>query len=321
MFHGETYFLVPEPDSKDIINKCRGGKRTMSTEFFSFRVGKFECIAVSDGTHTYKPPAFPPPATLLFSNAPAEQLKDSLARHNVQLEQWVEWASPYICMVVNTGNHLILVDTGAGSGLSPDTGKLVMNLKSVGIGPDDIKTIILTHAHPDHIGGNTDDNGRPAFRKARYVFMKDEWDFWTSERATKTLDEHSRDVLLKYARDNLPPVRGQADLIKDGDEIINGIRAITAPGHTPGHMALSVSSDGEELLCISDTVLHPVHLEHPEWSAVFDVSPGQVVATRRKLLDRAATGKALVIAFHFPFPGLGHIIPKGDAWQWQPVER
>ena len=291
----------------------------MSNETFSFQIGKFGCIAVSDGTHTYTPPAFPPPATLLFSDAPEAQLKHALHEHNIQLERWTEWQSPYICLMVNTGHKLVLVDTGVG-GLSPDTGKLVPNLTSAGIAPEDIDIVVITHGHPDHVGGNTDGNGSPAFCNARYVLLKEEWDFWTSGQAEKTLDEHSRDELLKYARNNLPPVRDQLDLVQDGEEIVSGIRAIAAPGHTPGHMVLSVSSDGEELLCVSDTVLHPLHLEHPDWFSIFDISPEQVVVTRRRLLKRAATDKTLMIAFHFPFPGLGYAVPKGEAWQWQPVD-
>jgi glyoxylase-like metal-dependent hydrolase (beta-lactamase superfamily II) len=85
-------------------------------------------------------------------------------------------------------------------------------------------------------------------------------------------------------------------------------------------MALALSSGGEQLLCISDAVLHPIHLEQPDWYAGVDFAPEQTVATRRRLLNRAATERALVLAFHFPFPGLGYVIQKGQAWQWQPIE-
>jgi glyoxylase-like metal-dependent hydrolase (beta-lactamase superfamily II) len=292
---------------------------TMNTEIYRFKVGNFECMAVSDGSHTYAPPAFPPPATFLFANAPKERLEQVLREHNLHPEQWVEWTSPYISLLVNAGKHRVLVDTGAG-GLAPSTGRLLQNLRAENITPDDIDTVILTHGHPDHIGGNTDAQGKPTFPKARYVMWKDEWDFWTSEETESKLDEHVREVLLGFTRKNLPPIQSQLDLVDHETEIVPGIRAIAAPGHTPGHMVLTLSSGGEQLLYISDTALHPIHLEQPEWHAAVDFAPEQVVATRRRLLNRAAAEKALVLAFHFPFPGLGHIVQKGEGWQWQPIE-
>lgn len=290
----------------------------MSTEVYHFKVGAFECMAVSDGTLTYTPPTFPPPATLLFSNAPRGDLEHTLRQHNIQPEHWAEWISQYICLLVNTGEHRVLVDTGA-DGLDPNTGKLLQNLQAEGIAPEDIDMVILTHCHPDHIGGNTLDNGKPAFPNARFAMWKDEWDFWTSKQAEEKLDEHVREVLLSVARKNLPPIQERLDLIEREREILPGIHAIAAPGHTPGHMALVISSGGEQLLCISDTALHPIHLEQPEWCAAVDFAPDQVVATRRRIFNRAEAEKALVLAFHFPFPGLGHIVQKGEAWQWQPI--
>ena len=103
-------------------------------------------------------------------------------------------------------------------------------------------------------------------------------------------------------------------------QIVPGISAVTAAGHTPGHMALAIASGGEQLLCISDAFLHPIHVEQPEWLAAVDLVPEQVVATRRRLRDRVAAEKALVLAFHFPFPGLGHIVQEEGKWRWQPIE-
>ncbi len=291
----------------------------MNSQTHRFKVGSFHCIAVSDGTHAYTPPTFPPPPIFLFANAPREPLEQVLRQHNLRPEQWTEWVSPYICLVINTGDHRVLVDTGA-DGLGPNTGRLLQNLKSVEIEPEDIDTVILTHGHPDHIGGNTNSESKLTFPNARYVMWKDEWDFWNSEEATLKLEEHVREVLLGYARKNLPAIQCQLDLLDRETEVLPGIQVIAAPGHTPGHMALAVFSRGEQLLCISDAVLHPVHLEQPEWCAAVDFAPEQVAATRRRLLNRAATEKALVLAFHFAFPGLGRVAQKGEAWEWQPIE-
>lgn len=291
----------------------------MNSQTYRFKVGSFECIAVSDGTYTYAPPTFPPPAVFLFTNAPREPLEQMLRQHNLQPEQWSDWVSPYICLVIGTAEHEVLVDTGA-DGLGPDTGKLLQNLKTEGIEPEDIDTVILTHGHPDHIGGNTDSAGKPSFPNARYIMWRREWDFWNSQEAALKLEEHVREVLLGYARKNLPPIYEQLNLVDRETEILPGIEAIAAPGHTPGHMGLAVSSRGEQLLCVSDAVLHPIHLERPEWYAAVDFDPQQVEATRRRILTRAATENALVLAFHFPFPGLGRVVPRAEGWQWQPVE-
>jgi glyoxylase-like metal-dependent hydrolase (beta-lactamase superfamily II) len=286
---------------------------------YSFKVGDFECMAISDGSYVYAPPDFPPPAMFLFYKAPVKSLELAMRKHNLPAP-WTEWTSPYICLVVNTGKNIVLVDTGAGN-LAPTTGKLLENLRAGGIMPGDIDTVIITHGHPDHLGGNTDKEGKPAFANARHVMWKDEWDFWTTQRAEKALEEHSREILIQYARRNLTPVQSQLDLVDREAEIIPGISAVAAPGHTPGMMALAISSKNERLLCVSDAVLHPIHLEQPDWCCALDVVPESVGMTRHKLLDRAAAEKALVIAFHFPFPGLGRIIRKGKSWRWQPEEK
>jgi len=296
----------------------------MNTNIYRFKLGDFQCIAVNDGTATYAPPVFPPPAMLLFANASKECLERTLPEHNLYPEQWVEWDSPHICLAVNTGDHQVLVDTG-GDGFPPNTGKLVQKLKSVGITPEDIDTVIITHGHPDHIGGTTDSEGKPAFPNARYLMWQHEWDFWTSGQAETwlaetRLDERFRKGLLKSAPKHLLPIQGQLELIDHEAEIVPGIRAVAAHGHTPGHMVLAISSEGDQLLHISDLVIHPIHLEQPEWYAAVDVNPEQAIATRHQLLNRAAAEKALVLAFHFPFPGLGRVVQKGETWHWQPLE-
>jgi glyoxylase-like metal-dependent hydrolase (beta-lactamase superfamily II) len=289
----------------------------MSNENFSFRLGTFECIVVNDGTHTYLRPI----QIFVSVNAPKKRLEQVLRKHNLDPEQWEQYISPYPSLVINTGQHLVLVDTGAG-GLEPTTGKLIPNLQAEGIKPDDIDTVILTHGHLDHIGGNTDSEGRPAFPNARYVMWKDEWDFWTSEPnlAELGVPKHIKELLITVARNNLLPIQHQLDLLDHEAEIVPGIRAIAAPGHTPGHMAVAIASDNEQLLYLSDAVLHQIHLEQPGWYTAVDFAPEQVVTTRRRLLDWVATEKALVHAFHFPLPGLGYVTRKGEAWRWEPIE-
>ena len=108
----------------------------MNATSYRFKIGTFECIVVSDGTHVYEQPA-----PLLFANAPQEQLERALREHGVDLATWTEWPSPYSCLVINTGDHQVLVDTGAGGSI-PVTGLLIPNLRTAGIAPEDVDTVI-----------------------------------------------------------------------------------------------------------------------------------------------------------------------------------
>jgi glyoxylase-like metal-dependent hydrolase (beta-lactamase superfamily II) len=149
----------------------------MKNNSFLFELGNFKCIAVSDGTFTYSDQSF-------YQNAPKEQLQKVFREYDLQSGQIT---TPYTCLFIDTGKHRILVDTGMGAGVVPSVGNLLMNLQEEGIEGADIDTVILTHGHPDHIGGIINAEGKPAFPNARYVMWKKEWEFWASEPDLKQL--------------------------------------------------------------------------------------------------------------------------------------
>lgn len=283
-----------------------------------FTVGSFDCLVVQDGTFTY-----PHPAQMFFANAPEADRAQVLRDHGIDPDHWEEYVSPYPSLAIETSDHTVLIDTGAGD-LAPTTGNLRSNLREAGVAPRDIDTVLLTHGHPDHIGGCVDDDGRPAFPDARYVMPDTEWEFWTSDPDLSGLEvgDDIKTLLLDVPRKTLPPVEEQLELIDANTvtEIVPGVRTLPAPGHTPGHVAVSVASGDDHLLHIVDTVLHPIHLTHPEWHAAIDYDPDQVIETRNRLLEDAATGSVSVLAYHFPSPGLGHITQVGQSWGWQPIE-
>lgn len=296
----------------------------MSSESFRFRIGTFECMVVRDGALAYPYPA----KNILinfFVNAPKEDLRLVLREHSLDPDRWERYVSPYVSLLINTGRDQVLIDTGAGD-FAPTTGRLIPNLLAEGTAPEDIDVVILTHCHIDHIGGAVDGEGKPAFPNARYIVWKDELDFWASEKAAaavaklKTEDEHLREGLITVPRRKLLPIQDRINLIDRETEIVPGIRAVAAPGHTPGHMLVAVTSEGEQLSYISDTVIHPIHLQRPDWYSAVAIDPKQAVATRRRILDRSAAEKTLVHASHFPFPGLGYVVQKGEGWQWQALQ-
>jgi glyoxylase-like metal-dependent hydrolase (beta-lactamase superfamily II) len=279
---------------------------------FRFTVGEYECIVVSDGVRQYRHPA-----DIFYAGAPRDELKAELDLEGIDIDTWESTMLPYLTMVVYTGDHIVLVDTGAGD-FAETTGLLIDNLRSERISPEDIEYVFITHCHPDHIGGCLADDGKPTFPNAKYVMSETEWTFWTTDAAEKAFDEHHRELLLPMVRKVLPGLKDVVELVSDGD-VIAGMKVVSFPGHTPGNMALSIESDGSELICASDAWVTPVHMRRPEWHLSVATDGIKAVDSRKKLLEQAARDGAFVFATHMPFPGVGYVNRSGAGWAWQPI--
>jgi glyoxylase-like metal-dependent hydrolase (beta-lactamase superfamily II) len=276
-------------------------------ESYRFKIGDFECYCINDGGFDYNYDHF-------FKNVPEEQVEKVLSEHNLPTGPIY---TPYTHLIVKNGEQLILVDMGAGNVL-PNNGKLPITMKSIGIEPSEIDTIIITHAHPDHIGGTLDDKGEPVYANARYYIWKGEWDFWFSDKAF----DKTYEFFVNTAREQLSPIKDRINFLEEESEIFPGVNIIEASGHTPGHIVVSFSSKDEHLYYIGDTVLYPLHLEYPDWLPIYDILPDKAEASKRKIFDLVARENAWVIGQHFvPFPSLGHVVKKGDGWLFQPIKK
>ena len=264
---------------------------------FHFTLGKFKCIAIRDGGHMGA-------ADFLFINAPAEELNASLQKHNLVRDQL---PSSWTCLLVDTGDVKLLVDTGVGDG-NPNGGQLLPQLEQLGYSAADVDLVFLTHGHPDHLGGCAGEDNKPMFPRAKYLIGKREFEFWMEE---------SGERMVQFIRPKLKAIEDHLETVEGESEVLPGIRVIEAYGHTPGHLGLEISSQGETLLNLADSVLNPLNIEHPEWYSRVDVHPEQMIATRLQLLERAAQQKSLVLFFHFEFPSLGYVEKDGTRWSWQ----
>lgn len=277
-------------------------------KFYRFKLGEFEITTISDSDVFIDGP-FP----LIGANA-SEPDVHALMRDNLLPER--KYQPGFTPTIVNTGKQLILLDAGNGANgfvPRPSGGWLAAQLGPAGFKPEDIDVVALSHGHPDHVGGIIE-NGKPLFPNARYVIGQIEHDFWTPEGKLP-------DDLEKFAqvyRANSKPVMEKINLIKPGDDVVTGIRAVEAYGHTPGHLAFMIESGGKSLLWWGDCAHHQVaSLARPDWHCVFDADKPQAAATRRRVFDMAATDRLPVIGYHMPFPSIGfveRIAPESYSW-------
>lgn len=276
--------------------------------FARYQLGAMNLTIIPDGHVPFE-------AELFGVNAPENAVADLLAANNLSAPV----NTVFNVMLIEVDDRKVLIDTGFGDFVLPGTdgnvGKLQATLNMLSIDAADITDVVITHFHPDHIGGITLDN-TIAFPNAQHYFPQSEWDFLQGDAPVEALTP-----FFEVANAKLQPLtdNDQVQFYGDEDELVSGIQALAAPGHTPGHHVVRLESEGQALLHLVDTANHYLVLfEHPEWLFGFDTLPEETVATRRELLGRAADENLMVMGYHMPFPGVGHVVRSGDAFRYLP---
>jgi glyoxylase-like metal-dependent hydrolase (beta-lactamase superfamily II) len=277
---------------------------------YRLKVGSFEVTVLSDGW-------IPLEAKLFTGNAEGagKSLEASfLPKDNIptSVNEWL----------VNTGDKLILVDTGTSNVFAPTLGRMAKNLAAADIDPAAVDMVVLTHLHPDHAAGLLTTDKKIAFANATVHVAEAEYAFWTSaELYAKAPDEFK--PFFDLARNSIKPYvdAGKVEQFKDGAEFAPGITAAAAPGHTMGHSMVRLSSGASQLLLWGD-IVHNAALQfaEPERAITYDTDRALAIATRKRVFDMTAADRLLIAGAHLPFPGIGHVTRAASGYAYVPVE-
>lgn len=280
-------------------------RRALAAADHRFTQGAFEITVLSDGFITI------PAEILVPEENPAERA--ATLRRVDALRGMVRPKANI--PLIRTGNDLILVDIGAGHKYQPSEGRLADALAQTGVAPASITKVVFSHAHPDHIWATVDEAGALRFPNATYYVGAAEWDFWMDPDYQTRMPAALHDFARGAQRD-LGAVRERVVMLKPGDDIVGGLRAVDTAGHTPGHLSFEIAG-GEGLLITADVAVNEVvSFEHPDWRFGFDTLPDRAIATRQRLLDRAASERIKLLGYHWAYPGLGHAERKDGAYRF-----
>jgi glyoxylase-like metal-dependent hydrolase (beta-lactamase superfamily II) len=283
--------------------------KTQAPGYYRLMVGDVEVTALSDGTIML-------PVKDLLINATPDEITHALARAYL--------ASPVETSVngflINTGSKLVLIDTGTGGAMGPTTGKLLGNLRAAGYTPEQVDEVYITHMHGDHIGGLAPGN-QPTFPNALVRASKAESDYWLDPAHLAAAPAEAKSGFQQAQAAFAPYLKAGRFKPFDADtELVPGIRAVSTPGHTPGHTCYLVASKGSQLLVIGDLIhVEALQFAKPSVAMKFDADSTAAIAQRIKTFNDAAKGGYWIAATHLSFPALGHIRPEKSGYTWIPA--
>lgn len=278
--------------------------------FYRYKIGDITLTAINDG----------------FARRPLEGFVRNAELADVKKAMEQAFLPPdalsisFTTLAIQHGGKLTLIDTGNGDSGAPTSGAWAANFKAAGFDAKDVSTVVFSHFHGDHINGFRLKDGSAVFPNAEVMVPAAEWAFWMDDAKMSAAPEGMKGAFANVRR-VFGPVAKDVKQFEAGKEILPGITAIAAPGHTPGHTVFALASGSGRMMIMSDTTNHPaLFVRNPDWSAVFDMDGPAAAATRRKLLDMVAADRMQVAFYHAPFPATGHIAKAGNGFELVPVQ-
>ena len=284
--------------------------KTQAPGFYRMMLGDFEVTALFDGVLDFSPKE-------LLTHTTHAQV-DELLHRSFEGDEVLTSVNAYL---INTGDKLVLIDTGAGETFGPGLNKLQSNLKLAGYQPEQVDIVLITHMHPDHLGGLFLE-GKRMFPNAIVYAGKADAAYWLDEAEMNKVPTEKQ-KFFHDAQSNMNPYvqAGQFNPILGDTQLAPGIRAVEAHGHTPGHTIYAVESKGQKLMVWGDLIhVAAVQFPEPQVTITFDVDSKLAAVQRKKAYVEAAKGRYLVASAHLPFPGLGHLRAARKGYEWVPVD-
>jgi glyoxylase-like metal-dependent hydrolase (beta-lactamase superfamily II) len=274
-----------------------------------FVQGEFEVTIVSDGYITV-------PIDIVAPEGSPEQRNDILMRTG-NLEAGLVESKTNIPLI-RKGNDLIIVDIGSGDKYQPSDGRLSGNLRASSVDANTITKVVFTHAHPDHVWGTLTESGSLRFPNATYYVGAAEWNFWMDPDYRNNMPSVLHEFAEGAQRD-LGAIKDRVVMLKPGDDIVTGLRALDTAGHTPGHLSLEMAG-GEGLIISADAATNEIaSFQHPKCLFGYDTIPDLAISNRARLIERAATDRIKLLGYHWTYPGVGFAERKGNGYRYVPV--